>query len=380
MLNSTLVINGVTNVNKNIWDVHFDNIQVLDGSVAATVDPAITNSTTISNFQVLLNKPGDYYYFTVDVVNNGTLDAMIDNFIMVPDLTVEQAKYLNYKIDYENGEQIKTNQLIRTNESLRIKVVVEYKKDLSSTDLPTTLDLITLGFTINYVQAEDDAQEVKYNGKLINILSGDLDTVGSEICIKNECFYVISSTNDSVRLLSKYNLLIGNIVTGFDDIGPISTPVLNPTGLQDSTARAGLFENENDVDYPWIGTIAFSNIEYWDSTLPQHHIYNEQSILFEYVENYKDYFESLYLPVEEARIIYLDELYDLGCDSHWDCPNSPDFLFTSSYWVDGYTIYHNGICVYHDYIYKGIGNRPYNSIASVGLRPVIVLSKTIFNR
>ena len=48
--------------------------------------------------------PGDYYEFTVDIINNGTIDAMINNIIMYPTLSTEQAKYLKYEVNYENGE------------------------------------------------------------------------------------------------------------------------------------------------------------------------------------------------------------------------------------------------------------------------------------
>ena len=37
------------------------------------------------------------------MVNEGTLDAMVNNIVKIPDLTETQAKYLNYSITHENG-------------------------------------------------------------------------------------------------------------------------------------------------------------------------------------------------------------------------------------------------------------------------------------
>lgn len=48
--------------------------------------------------------PGEFYEFTVDVVNEGSIDAMIDSVVKTPELTSAQAKYIKYEISYENGE------------------------------------------------------------------------------------------------------------------------------------------------------------------------------------------------------------------------------------------------------------------------------------
>ena len=57
-----------------------------------------------------------------------------------PDLTTAQQKYLNYIIEYQNGEQITTKQLVKQNEFVRVNVRVEYKKDISVEELPTETD------------------------------------------------------------------------------------------------------------------------------------------------------------------------------------------------------------------------------------------------
>ena len=73
-LTVNLKIQGVTRLSGNTWDVHLENIDNID-SKGATVnsEPVINNN--ILTFNVTLAKPGDYYEFTVDVKNDGGIDA-----------------------------------------------------------------------------------------------------------------------------------------------------------------------------------------------------------------------------------------------------------------------------------------------------------------
>ena len=75
---------GVNRIKGHEWDIHFENLFVdTDKSVALSENDvaAVIDSTTKTrvNCTVSLNEPGDAYSFTVDVVNNGTIDGMIDS-------------------------------------------------------------------------------------------------------------------------------------------------------------------------------------------------------------------------------------------------------------------------------------------------------------
>ena len=116
-LNATLNINGRSNVSKNTWDLHFDNVVVNSDSVGEVKTPTIENSTTV-DFEVALNLPGEKYEFTVDVVNNGTIDAMIDSIEKLPELTIEQQKYFDYVIEYQSGKKVQNNQMVNLDFSI----------------------------------------------------------------------------------------------------------------------------------------------------------------------------------------------------------------------------------------------------------------------
>ena len=306
-LSTTLQINGQAEVSSANWDIHLDNV-VLNSSSATTVAPTITDSKT-ATFSTTLSKPGDFYEFTIDVVNNGSIDAMIDSVTKTPELTDTQKKYLNYIVEYQNGESITTKQLVSKNSYVRLKVKVEFRKDLTASDLPTASETLDLAFTVNYTQADETGTNVTDNGvkKVLDIISGDLNTVGSEVAIGDEHFYIISNTDGEIAMLSKYNLEVGNVCTSSSSC----TLIENPSGIQDSE----MIGYPPDGSYPRYGTTEFSSTNYWYSgglkaeygTSYPAYVYDSNSTLYNYVESYRTYLESQGAEKEEARLIKYEE-------------------------------------------------------------------------
>lgn len=355
-LSVTLNITGNAQVVASSWDIHLANPKVKSGSVSTTA-PTISGNDL--SFSTSLTTPGDYYEFTVDVVNDGTIDAMIDSVVKTPELTAEQAKYFKYEVSYQNGESINANQTIRKGTSTPIKVRIEYRKDLVASDLPTTTTNLSLKLSLIYVQSDGSGSEITNNGYgPVKIVSGDSDTIGSETCIGEECFYVISSDANSVTMLAKYNLYVGDTCTFYQ-----CTPLENPTGMQDEKA-IGYYEYDA---YPVIATTKFSN---------SGSNYNG-SIVEEYVNNYKIEIEKLGIVVEEARIITYEELTNsntFNCMIDYGCSNKYTWIYTSSYWVgsaDSNTIY--GLL--EDNVFVPVN---YSDLKRFGVRPVITIAKQYF--
>ena len=236
-LNAVLEINGNAEVVASTWDIKLANPIVTSGSVNSNLPTILSNKE--ASFTATLNIPGEFYEFTIDVVNNGSIDAMIDSVTKTPTLSEKQAKYLNYIVEYQNGESINTKQLVEANSFVRLKVKVEFRKDLVASDLPSTTEELDLAFTVNYVQSDDSNTNVSIdnNGKLIKVVSGDGTKTSDEVCIGDECFYVISSTEETVTMLARYNLYVGNT---FD--GSTVTLLSEPTGIQDKNAK-GYFKD-----------------------------------------------------------------------------------------------------------------------------------------
>ena len=115
LLTQALSITGITKINANNWSVYFDNlvpnsnnVSLSTGDSAAVID---SNTLTDITYTVSLNEPGDYYEFTVDVVNDGSIDAMINTITsklnnVVIDNEHPVPSYLNYSVTYTNGVEI----------------------------------------------------------------------------------------------------------------------------------------------------------------------------------------------------------------------------------------------------------------------------------
>lgn len=145
--------------NKNKWNLYFENINITEGSVNAITEPTITDSSkTEITYSVNLNVPGDFYEFTVDVKNDGTLDAMVSE-INGNQLTETQKKFLLFEVTYLDGTEVKQNDKLKSGKTETLRIRLEFKKDITAEDLPSETATLTLSVNTCYVQADDKAQE-----------------------------------------------------------------------------------------------------------------------------------------------------------------------------------------------------------------------------
>ena len=179
-LNTDLAINGTANINSANWNVYWNNVQVTDGSVEATT-PTISNQTTV-NFNVTLAEPGDYYEFTVDAVNAGTLDAMIDTMdSKLNGVTIEELPaYLDYGVTYADDTTIDVDQVLLHDSTETYKVRISYADYIDASDLPSTNQSLSLEFSVTYKQADENAQAVDH-GTTVYTVSSTSSYIGQEI-------------------------------------------------------------------------------------------------------------------------------------------------------------------------------------------------------
>ena len=359
-LNAILTIQGSAQVSSADWDVHLANPRVTNGSVTTTV-PTLTTGKSLT-FSTTLNMPGDFYEFTVDVVNSGSIDAMIEKVTKTPELTVDQAKFLKYEVSYANGESVANKQAIAAGVTMPIKVRVEYRNDLVASDLPAGQVQLTLGLVLDYIQSDGTGTTVKDNGVYKPVsANGDINAIGTVVTIGDQQFYTIGTEGDNVKLLSMYNLYVGNSVDSNWNV----TPLASPTGKQSELARGWINGAEE-----WYGTTAFSNT---NSTY-------EGSIVEGHVNNYKTILEADYgVDVVEARLITKDELTsdEIGCsDTDYTCTGSAyPWIYSTSYWsgsafnTDSVWIVYGGGTFY---------GSTYRLDSRFGVRPVIIISKSNF--
>ena len=162
-INSDLNINGTAQVKHANWDIHWANIQVSSESVSAST-PTISSGTTVT-YSVTLPTPGNFYEFTVDAVNGGQIDAMIDTIDskLNNNPITNLPAYLNYSVTYSDGVPLEQNHLLAANTTEKYKVKLEYRTDITESQLPTTNQTLTLSFTVTYRQATEDAVAVDHS-------------------------------------------------------------------------------------------------------------------------------------------------------------------------------------------------------------------------
>ena len=355
-LSAVLTINGNAEVVASNWNIHLDNPRVTNGSVTKTL-PVISGNTM--TFSSSLVDPGDFYEFTVDVVNDGTIDAMIDSVSVTPTLTDSQKKYLRYEVTYQNGESISSKQTLRKGSSMPIKVRVEFRSDIPVSDLPSTATSLNHKVTLIYSQSDGTGSSVIDDG-VYNPFK-----VGNELCLGEECFYVISSDETTVTMLAKYNLYVGGEYNGsWTAYGE------EATGKQDLNMIGYSSKGK-----PYKGTTKFSNTNYWSSTVSSYpsYVYNENSLLYSYVENYKTYLSTLGVTPIEARLITYEELTDLRC-SGTKCTSAPSWVYATTYWSGSAR---SSNSVWYVYSRGNFIRSGYSDSNSCGCRPVITISRSL---
>ncbi len=210
-LSTTLSINGTTDVDANTWNVYWDNVQVTSGSVTGsqvTTAPTIdTNKTTVS-FQVRLSKPGEYYEFTVDAKNTGSIDAMIDTITK----TTSIPDYLKYEVTYNDDIPIEENHKLNANDTQTYKVKVEYKTDINANQLPSSSSSTTLTFGTTYIQADSNAVAKPY---YMYSNYGNVDYIGDAVFEVGEnppSGVTLYNSNTNASLLDNSNIFLRHLM------------------------------------------------------------------------------------------------------------------------------------------------------------------------
>ncbi len=150
-LSSNLTISGTSSIGVPDWDVHFENLSVTSGSVSASA-PVVSSDKLNITYSMALDKPGDFYEFTVDVKNAGTIDAKLSALPTLSGVSSAQDAYVNYTFTHTDGSAIAAGETLAAGASKNFKVRVEYDRNINSSQLPTTAQELNLAVSMNYEQ------------------------------------------------------------------------------------------------------------------------------------------------------------------------------------------------------------------------------------
>lgn len=366
-LNAVLTIQGNAEVVASTWNIYLDNLKANPGNADYRGTFTISSYNTME-FETKLKKPGDYFEFSLDIVNDGSVDAMIANVIKTPDLTTEQAKFLKYEVSYANNEPINNKQLLRKGTKTPIKVRIEYRKDLSNDDLPKEQLVLNLTLTFEYTQSDDTGTDVINNGVNLDVItSGDINEMGTIVTIGSEQFYSMGVDGNNVKLFAAYPLYVGgtnktNEWVAYGD---------EATGMQDSNMRGTI---------PMVGT-RNSGVTSFSSDAQKGTNYSSYngSIVEGYVNNYKTLLESKFdVSVEEARLLSEDDLINtFGCnfDSQTCSGTEYVWLYNKTIWTG---VSYDAESIYYLFVRGELRPLSYSSTSDAGVRPVIVISTDYF--
>lgn len=157
LLSTTLLINGTAGIKKNTWDIHWDSTSVVVNptSVGDTTPSVIgTNDNTVE-FETTLELPGEFYEFTVDAINEGTIDGEItlsEKKAFQSDGVTETTlpDYIKYTVTYDDGNTPAIGDILKASESKTYKIRVEY--DSEATTIPSSDRTYKLKYTVTYEQ------------------------------------------------------------------------------------------------------------------------------------------------------------------------------------------------------------------------------------
>lgn len=154
LLSENLNINGTSKINVASWDIHFEGITPTTGSVTPTTAPTIDANGDI-NFAVTLNNPGEFYEFTVNVVNGGTVNAKMSSLPELTGVSTDQDVYTNFTFTHTDGTAVTTlaDEALNANATKTYKVRVEFDRNIESSQLPTANQTMNLKVALNYEQA-----------------------------------------------------------------------------------------------------------------------------------------------------------------------------------------------------------------------------------
>lgn len=130
----------------SVFDITYNNVRKLDGN--GTVE--VKDNTDI-NLNTELNNPGDYTEYIIDIKNNSNKTAVIDT-VDKEELSEQAKKYIDYYIEYLDGEKVKVGDIFKAGETKTAKIKVEYLKDVTLEDLPKEDENIKFSFNITMVE------------------------------------------------------------------------------------------------------------------------------------------------------------------------------------------------------------------------------------
>ena len=249
LLSTTLFINGTANIKSNTWNIHWDSdsIEETTGSVTATTPAAVTDAEEKNiSFAVEFELPGDFYEFSADAVNEGSIDGKIENISIKfyeADGTTEIDKddlpeEITYSLTHKDGSAISENEVIAHGGTISYKFRIGYNSE--TTTLPTEPIVVKPDIEITPVQHKEKG--IKYDlGDLVYF-----DPVSEDTC--NSSTFDLNAVNNGTSTCYKWRVITPDDTESKTDIKiQLDHNVFNRSASWTKTSSAPTFINDGSI-------------------------------------------------------------------------------------------------------------------------------------
>ena len=223
---------------------------------------------------------------------------------------------------------------------------------------------------------KNDKDELVYQEDSKTIKPDVCEYKDSEVVCGTESFYIIEQTDKTVTMLAKYNL----------NVGDTKYPNESTYGKQDENV---VFTQVTWNGYMGYGGVAFSTEVYWNETEVGTFVYNEKSNVYQYVNSYKEYLESIDVSVIDATLMSFEQFEKVRECTFYDA--NSDGIIDSSATSSDVAMGCSGTRITNQYFWLGTANSAtkvwgffggdqfmginHDNVFYSGVRPLITIDK-----
>ena len=246
LLSTTLFINGTANIKSNTWNIHWDSdsIEETTGSVTATTPASVTDAEEKNiSFAVEFELPGDFYEFSADAVNEGSIDGKIETISVKfyeADGTTEIDKddlpeEIVWSFTHKDGTTIAENEVIAHGGTISYKFRIGYNSE--TTTLPTEPIVVKPDIEITPVQHKEKG--IKYD-------LGDFDPVSEDTC--NSSTFDLNAVNNGTSTCYKWRVITPDDTESKTNIRiQLDHNIFNKPMAWTKTSSASTFVNDGSI-------------------------------------------------------------------------------------------------------------------------------------
>lgn len=104
-----------------MWNINLTNLKIKEGSKEGNI--SLKDNKVV--LDLTLKEEKEFYEFSFDIENTGTLDAILDEYNLSVD---NQKNILTYNITYLDGSNISKGDILNNKSTKTIKIRIDYPK------------------------------------------------------------------------------------------------------------------------------------------------------------------------------------------------------------------------------------------------------------